>query len=591
MSATPSSYTFTVLGTTDLHGHVLNWDYVANTAHEGELAVGLAKVSTVVDEVRTARGRANTLLLDAGDTIQGSELADHFARVEPITGPNAPVHPMAAAMNALGYDAAVLGNHDFNHGLPLLRAFQRQCAFPLLGANVLDARTGRPAFPPYLLTRVGPGVTVGVLGLTTPGTAVWDRAHVEGALTFDGLPEQAAAWVPRLRAAGADVVVVAAHSGADGASSYGRRLPHAEHAAALVAERVPGVDAVLVGHAHLEIPERRVRNAATGREVVLSEPLYWGKRVSRFDIEVTRDGTRNGSRNATGEDDGWRVASVTATLLDATRAAEDPAVLRLVEEPHRRVLARVNQVIGRATAAMTAAEAPHRDVPLVRLLNHVQSQAVRRALAGTPHAGLPVLSQAACVSRTAGLPAGPITLRDVAGMYPYEGRLEARLVTGAQLRDYLEHSARYFVRSPDLSRPAELTNADGTPDYHFDAVSGVSYVIDPSRAPGSRVTALRHPATDRGVADDAVFVLAVNEYRAAGGGDFPHVPDAPRLWAGTEQIRALLVAWIRRAGVVDPAALMAEPGSGAWRLAVAADAAPPTAGATTSGAALSRPSP
>ncbi|MDT0342529.1 bifunctional metallophosphatase/5'-nucleotidase [Streptomyces litchfieldiae] len=554
----PPRYEFTVLGTTDLHGNVFNWDYFtdAEFTDAGGNDIGLAKISTLVNEIRAERGRRNTLLIDAGDTIQGTQLAYYYAKIDPITGTGeGPVHPMAQAMNAIGYDAAALGNHEFNYGIPLLRAFQSQCDFPLLAANALHADTERPAFPPYWLTRLRPprgrDVTVAVLGLTNPGIAVWDRAHVEGRMIFPSLEAQAAHYVPRLRAMGADVVIVSAHSGTSGTSSYGDQIPHIENAAALVAEQVPGIDAILVGHAHTEIPERRVKNAETGREVVLSEPLFWGKRLTLFDFELVWDRG------------GWQVESVTAEVRNTNTVAEDPRITRLVGEQHARVVAYVNQVIGTATEAMAATEAPYKDTAVIDFINHVQTETVTAALAGSEYAGTPVLSQAACFSRTAAIPAGEVTIRDVAGLYTFENTLEARLITGAQLKDYLEYSARYFTQTPAGAPvdPAALTNAGGIPDYNYDAVSGVAYDIDIARPAGSRVTGLRH-ADGRPVGEAEEFVLAVNNYRAGGGGNFPHIAGAERLWSNSDEIRNTIIAWVRANGAIDPAAFA----SADWRL-------------------------
>ncbi|URN11747.1 5'-nucleotidase C-terminal domain-containing protein [Streptomyces radiopugnans] len=540
-------HSFTVLGTTDLHGNVFNWDYFTDAEYDDSRHndIGLAKISTLVNRIRAERGRSSTLLIDAGDTIQGTQLSYYYAKVDPITGGNGPVHPMAQAMNAIGYDAAALGNHEFNYGIPLLRKFEEQCDFPLLGANALDAATGRPAFPPYWMGRLrtphGRDVRVAVLGLTNPGIAVWDKAHVQGKMTFPGLEEQAAFWVPRLRSMGADVVVVSAHSGTSGTSSYGDRLPHVENAAALVAERVPGIDAILVGHAHAEIAERRVVNAETGREVVLSEPLKWGQRLSVFDFELVWDRGR------------WEVESVSAEVLDSSTVEEDPAITRLLGDEHAKVVAYVNQVVGTSVEAMSAAEAPYRDTPVIDFVNFVQAETVREALAGTEHAGLPVLSQAACFSRTAAIPAGEVTIRDVAGLYVFENTLEARLITGAQLREYLEFSARYYATVPAGAEVVreELTNAGGIPDYNYDAVSGVSYDIDIAREPGSRIAGLAFGG--RAVADGDRFVLAVNNYRANGGGNFPHVASARQVWANSEEIRNTIITWVRENGEIDPA--------------------------------------
>src|SRR5882757_3184304 len=167
----PKTVRLSVLGTTDLHGNVFNWDYFKNTEYDDAAHndIGLAKISTLVKAFRQQVDQHSPapLMLDAGDTIQGTPLAYYFAKIQPITG--GPTHPMAAAMNAIGYDAAALGNHEFNYGLDILRKFQRQLRFPLLGANAQDWTTGLPVFPPYVLKRVHvPGekpITVGILGL------------------------------------------------------------------------------------------------------------------------------------------------------------------------------------------------------------------------------------------------------------------------------------------------------------------------------------------------------------------------------------------------------------------------------------------
>ncbi|MBD0710493.1 MULTISPECIES: bifunctional metallophosphatase/5'-nucleotidase [unclassified Streptomyces] len=539
-------YSFTVMGTTDLHGNVFNWDYFTDQEFDDKAHndVGLAKISTLVDRVRAARGRRNTLLIDAGDTIQGTQLSYYYARVDPITARRGPVHPMAQAMNAIGYDAAALGNHEFNYGIPLLRAFEEQCDFPLLGANALDAKSLRPAFAPYSMHRLrtphGKDVRVAVLGLTNPGIAIWDKANVEGRMVFPGLEEQAAKWVPKLRSMGADVVVVSAHSGTGGTSSWGDQLPYVENAAALVAEQVPGIDAILVGHAHNEIPEYRVVNKATGKEVVLSEPLKWGQRLTLFDFDLMWEKGR------------WTVEKTTAQVLNSNTVPEDPRITGLLSDEHREVVAYVNQTIGTSTALMTTAEAPWRDEPIIDLINVVQTETVRAALAGTAHAALPVLSQASCFSRTARFPAGPVTLKDAAGLYPFENTLEARLMTGAQLREYLEYSAKYYVRTP-AGAPvdtANLTNADNTPDYNYDAVSGLTYDIDIAQPVGKRIVGLSFEG--RPIDPAARFVLAVNNYRANGGGAFPHVARAEQLWADSDEIRNTIIQWVRAKGTVDP---------------------------------------
>ncbi|GAA2428828.1 5'-nucleotidase C-terminal domain-containing protein [Streptomyces glaucus] len=539
-------YSLTVMGTTDLHGHVFNWDYFKDAEYSDAQgnAQGLARISTLVDQVRKEKGRRNTLLLDAGDTIQGTPLAYYYAKVDPITAEGGPVHPMAQAMNAIGYDAVALGNHEFNYGIETLRKFEQQCRFPLLGANALDAKTLKPAFPPYFIKKFpvpgAPPVKVAVLGLTNPGIAIWDKAYVQGKLTFPGLEEQAAKWVPKLRSMGADVVVVSAHSGSSGTSSYGDQVPYVENAAAEVARRVPGIDAILVGHAHAEIEELLVTNERTGKTVVLSEPLCYAERLTLFDFELVFAGGR------------WQVESVKASLRNSNAVADDPGITRLLSDEHAKVVAYVNQVVGRATETLTTVEARYKDAPIIDLITKVQEDVVRAALAGTEHASLPVIAQASPFSRTSEIPAGDVTIRDLSSLYVYDNTLVAKLMTGAQVRAYLEYSAEYFVRTAadavvDVDR---LTNANGRPDYNYDYVSGLSYEIDIARPAGSRIRNLTYGGA---TLDDAQqFVLAVNNYRANGGGAFPHVASAKELWSESTEIRTRIAEWVTARGVLDP---------------------------------------
>jgi 2',3'-cyclic-nucleotide 2'-phosphodiesterase/3'-nucleotidase len=583
----PSEFRLTVLGTADLHGYVLNWDYVtdAEFGDQQHNHVGLAKIATLIRRVRADRGVCSTLTVDAGDTIQGTPLAFYYARQDPITesrsaGRPAPVHPMATAMNAVGYDAAAVGNHEFNYGLPVLRAFEGQCRHPLLAANVFDWVTGAPAFPPYLLKRVplgdhhdhpanhphGPdteSLIVGIVGFVTPGCAIWDRAYLDGRLRFTGIVEQAAVTIPEVRAAGAEIVIVLCHSGADTSSSYGDALPWPENASALLAEQVPGIDAILVGHAHAELPERFVTNAMTGAPVLLSEPLKWGQRLSVLDFELHRP-----SGGA------WSVRRSSSYLLNANEVAEDRTVAALVADQHRRVRGYVNTVIGTCEQAMSMADARYRPAPALDLIHHVQASTMRAALRqqADPAADLPLLSGASAFSLDAGLPAGPVSVRDVAGLYNYDNTPVAIRLTGAQLRGYLEHSAAYFQRVDGVGpfQPDRLTNAvteaapHGTPDYNYDTVAGLdhalSYDIDLARPTGSRISRLRYGASP--VTDGQPFVLVVNNYRQSGGGNFPHLRQAPVVWETSAEIRQLIIDWVREQGEIRPSMFRPQQ----WRL-------------------------
>ncbi|MFC6714683.1 bifunctional metallophosphatase/5'-nucleotidase [Branchiibius cervicis] len=547
------SFKLTVLGTTDLHGHVYNWDYFKNAEYDDKAHndIGAAKAATLIKAVRAERGRHTCVTLDAGDTIQGTPLAYYFAKITPIS-PNIK-HPMAVAMNAIGYDAAALGNHEFNYGLDILRTFQRQLAHPLLGANALDWNTGRSVFPPFTFKRIwanGRLLTVGILGLVTPGVAIWDKTNVEGKVKFNGIVEQAKIVVPQMKRMGADIVVVSCHSGADTSSSYGDALPYPENASTLLAQQVPDIDAILVGHAHVEIPQRYVTNEQTGKQVLLSEPDYWGMRVTVMDLNLT---WHRGQ---------WSVASATSTLLNSNTVDEDPKVARLVRSAHEKVLAYVNSKIGVCTQEMSGATACWEDSAAVDFINLVQATTVKAGLAGTADANTPVLSIAAPFSRDADIPAGDVTVRDVAGLYIYDNTLLGIKFTGAQVKAYLEQSATYFKQvsgtgpfpSSAVTNAVTATAPNGTPDYNYDVMGGLdarlTYDIDIAQAPGSRIKNLQYAGAPVGDADP--FVIAINNYRQSGGGGFPGVTTAPVVYNRQGEIRQALIDYVTAKGQIDP---------------------------------------
>ncbi|SIN71229.1 bifunctional metallophosphatase/5'-nucleotidase [Agromyces cerinus] len=551
--------TITIMGTSDLHANVVNWDYykdaVFNDGRPGvpSNAVGLSRVASVVNQIRADRGRERTLLFDAGDTIQGTPLGFYYATVEPVTETGA-IHPVAAQMNALGYDAVALGNHEFNYGLDFLDNWISQMDAPVLAANAVHAATKVPRFRPYTITTMKaakglPPVRVGVLGLTNPGVVIWDKANVSGQVEVLDLVETAARWVPVMRAEGAHIIVVSAHSGESGTSSYGGDLP-VENAAKLVAEQVPGIDVILFGHAHQDIPQRLVTNTQTGAEVIMSEPKNWGQRLSVFDLDL---------EFVRGK---WGVVAHTATTLNTNTVVDDPAFVALVRDQHDAVVTYMNTPVANSTESMSAAEACWKDTAILDYVNEVQTATVAAAVAGTPEAALPIVSIAAPFNRAASFPQGPVTIKDVAGLYIYDNTLMASVLTGAQIKDYLEYSAKYFIQvAADAPvAPASWTNAGNTPDYNYDQFSGVDYSVDIAQPYGSRIVGMTYGGVP--VAPDQRFLVAVNNYRQSGGGGFPHIAAAPVVYNAQVAIREAIVSYASAAGTIDPAVFHVEN----WRL-------------------------
>jgi 2',3'-cyclic-nucleotide 2'-phosphodiesterase/3'-nucleotidase len=339
----------------------------------------------------------------------------------------------------------------------------------------------------------------------------------------------------------ADVVVVLSHAGVGGTSSYGPDAAPTENPTDVIARTVPGIDAMVVGHTHRDVPSQVVENEVTGEDVLLTQPYRWGATVSQVDFSLAK--TRGQ----------WDVVGTDVTTHRTEDFPEHPEVLAATAEAHETTVGYVNQVVATSTEELSAATSRYEDTAILDFIQQVQTDAVEGALEGTEYGDLPVLSIAAPFSRTAVFPQGEVTIRDIAGLYVYDNTLEAVQLTGAQVRDYLEFSAGYFTQVPSTGAvdPETITGAGGTPDYNYDVLSGVEYDIDVSRPAGDRITRLEVDGTP--VADTDVFVVAVNNYRRSGGGAFPHVSTAPKVYDEQLEIRQLLIDTAQATGTIDPA--------------------------------------
>ncbi|TDT29845.1 bifunctional metallophosphatase/5'-nucleotidase [Naumannella halotolerans] len=544
----------TLLATTDNHGHVLNWDYFADAPYpEGE-ELGLARLGTLINEVRQEKGEESVLLFDNGDAIQGTPLTYLYGYREPVTE-TGESHPMAAAFNALDYDAQVVGNHEYNYGLELLDSYAEQLEAPLLGANALVAGTEEPSRPPTTMierTIDGQQVQIGVVGVVTPGVRYWDKAIVEDKIDFADQVETVQQYVPQLKAEGADVVVALAHTGLDPEGQTWDASARQENLATSLAENVPDLDVVVAGHTHQDIPETIVEKNDGGKTLI-TQPYYWGNSVSETSLHLVPSGD--------GFEVNWSDTPPTAVSLYAHgEVAEDPAVVAAVSQAHETTIDYVNTTIATSTEEMSGATSRYEDTALLDMVNQVQTETVREALAGTENADATVISQASPFNRDVVFDQGEVTIRDMAALYIYENTLLGVELTGAELKDYLEWSARYFVQLEEGATfdPETDTNAwdaeagRAIPDYSYDVIDNLDYTINVSQPVGSRIEGLSHP-DGTPVADDDTFVMAVNNYRQSGGSGYPHITDAPVVYDERLEIRQLLIDWAIETETIDPA--------------------------------------
>ena len=524
VSATPEqSFDLVVASVTDVHGRLRGWNYESNRP---DPVRGLSRAATVVDSLRLA-APGRVVLLDAGDLLQGNSLTWVAARVAP---PEA-LHPVIAAMNAMQFDAAAIGNHEFNYGVPFLERTLRQSRFPFLAANAY-LPNGTHAFLSWTMVERGP-VRVGIIGATTPGSMVWDHDNLAGRVVLRDIVPEVREAVADIRAAGANVVLVTMHSGLDGASSYdtvSSGVP-SENVAARLAREVGGIDLILYGHSHQEVADTMING------VLLMQPKNWATSVAVAHLQVQRD-----SR-------GWSVGARQSSLVQAAGHAESPLVLATTDAAHRATIAWVTAPLGRTPVAWRADSARVVDTPLIDFILETERRAAGSDLAST-----------AAFSLDASLDSGTVTAARLQALYPYDNTLRAIRITGQQLREYLEQSARYY-RTDAMGVPSVDPSIPG---FNFDIVSGVDYTLDVSRPAGQRVTRLEYRGEP--VLPTATFTMALNNYRQTGGGGYAMLRGAPVVYDRQQEIRQLLIDEVRRRGTIAPADYF----TANWRLAPAA---------------------
>ena len=499
----------TVLSTTDLHGNLLPIDYYTDAPD----ARGLAKVATLVRQARK-ENPAGTLLLDSGDVIQGSPIEYVHNTIN-----NAPPDPMMRAMSALGFDAMAVGNHEYNYGLKVLEKARSEAVFPWLSANTYKAGTNENFHRPYLLKEVN-GVRVGVLGLTTAGIPSWENPENYAGLEFREPVVEAKKWVSVLRTQErADVVIVAMHMGMEADLRTGiptpGQVPH-ENAALEIARQVPGVDLILMGHTHREVP------GVVTNGVLLAQANLWGRHLARADLYLEQD-----------ESGRWHVVARQSRTIPVTPQTEtDAEIASLAASYDRETRDWLTRVIGESGAELTAADARVRDTAILDLVQRVQLEA-----------GHADVSMVASFNPQARMPRGPVSVRDIAGLYVYDNTLVVLDVTGGQLRDALEHSARFFKDFVPGRTRAELVD-ERIPDYNFDVAEGVTYDLDISRPQGQRIVNLRFHGQP--VTPAQRFRLATNNYRVNGGGGYVMYRGATEVYRSSQEIREMIIEWVER---------------------------------------------
>lgn len=478
--------------TTDIHGSFFPYDFIHNTFAPGSLA----KISTIVNNARTKHGD-NVILLDNGDILQGQPSSYYYNYIDTITP-----HLVSQILNYMKYDAGNIGNHDVETGVDVMNRWISQCEMPILGANVLDAGTHEPAYTPYIIIE-REGVKIAVLGMITPAIPAWLPESIWDGLEFADMQETAEKWIPIIkRKENPDVIVGLFHAGEDGKLL----MDYKENPSAEIAEKVPGFDVILFGHDHKR--ENRVVMNEQGDPVLIINPANNGQSVAEVTMTIDID-------------DKGRVTDkkFSGNLIKVDDYPADSMYMAKFESHFNSIKNFTNEVIGYSECDMSSRKAYFGPSSYVDFLHHMQLCRTGAEI-----------SFCAPLSFDATIPKGELTNGDMFDLVKYENFLYVMELTGKEIKDYLDASYANWVHEmkssydPMFILRDDVQSGDESkwlfvhPTYNFDSAAGIIYTVDVTKPQGSKVDIIS--MADGTPFDlDKVYKVAINSYRANGGGE------------------------------------------------------------------------
>ncbi|WP_412964968.1 bifunctional 2',3'-cyclic-nucleotide 2'-phosphodiesterase/3'-nucleotidase [Metabacillus niabensis] len=567
----PVTMDIRLLETTDIHAHIMDYDYYGD---KPSTSFGLVRTSALLKQRQAEK--QNTILVDNGDLIQGNPLGEYVFRQGLEEGE---VHPIIKAMNLLNYDAATLGNHEFNYGLEFLDETMDDANYPIVNANVFHASNQDDYyFNPYEIVEKEfvdsngnvHKVNVGFTGFVPPQINVWDKKHLEGKVVTKDIVESAKKVIPEMKEKGADLIVVIAHTGVD--TSEG--VTGSENAVFDLTKKVPDIDAIVSGHQHNLFPGDarfngvdaidNVKGTVNGVPVVM--PKNWGSHLGIIDLKLQL------TNSANGEED-WEVIDSISTAESISTVTEpNKEMVEAVKADHEATLDYVRQSVGSTTAPINSFFALVQDDPSIQIVTDAQKWYAEEKLIGTEYEGMPLLSVGAPFKAGGrngaeyytNIPAGDLAIKNVGDLYLYDNTVQIVKVTGADVKEWLEMSAGQFNQiDPNVNEEQSLINND-FPTFNYDVIDGVTYQIDVTKPAkydtsgnminpeSARIKNLMYDGKPIDLEQE--FLVVTNNYRASGGGNFPGNLSSKIIAQYPDENRQAVMNYIIEKGQVNPSA-------------------------------------
>lgn len=497
-SSKPESTSITIYCTSDVHGTLFDHD----VKHDGVSERSLANVSAYMNKVRE-QDSTGIVFLDNGDFLQGQPSNYFFNFIDTTE-----INIVAQVMNYLRYDAASVGNHDIETGIPVYNKVARELHFPWLSANAVNVITKKPYFKPYTIIERN-GIKIAILGLTTPGIPKWLPKHLWRDMEFADMIETAKVWVPLIqKEERPDLLIGLFHSGVDyNYAGENALTPKNENAGVLVAQQVDGFDVVILGHDHKEHSEIITNDA--GHQVVILDPKSHATNLGKITIDLSRNGDRY--------DKVYK-----AELIPMAGVPVDSAYVKQFAPQLNAIINFVNTSLGEFTISLSGRDGLFGPSAFTDLIHNAQLDAT-----GADISFSTVLQMDALIS------AGVVTIRDMFNLYSYENGLYTMSFTGAEIDRYLEYaySLQYNTMTSENDRLLRFkTDSTGmpikndrgnyelaAPFFNYSCAAGIKYTVDVSKRAGERVTILS--MSDGSPFDEMMsYSVAINSYRGNGGG-------------------------------------------------------------------------